>query len=42
MQENLCTWSENEGIDNFIKERQLKADHPKDFLNRYLIIGLKI
>jgi len=31
MQENLCTWSGNERIDNFIKERQLQADHPKDF-----------
>ncbi len=31
VQENLCTWSGNEIIDNFIKEKQLKANHPKEF-----------
>ncbi len=31
MQENLCTWSGNEIIDNFIKEKQSKTDRLKDF-----------
>ena len=31
VQENLCTWSENERIDNFIKEKQQKANGPKEF-----------
>ncbi len=31
MQENLCTWSGNEIIDNFIKEKQLKANNPEEF-----------
>ncbi len=39
MQENLCTWSGNEIIDNFTKEKQIV---PRIFLNRYLIISLKI
>ena len=31
MQENLCTWSGNERIDNLIKEKQQKANDPGDF-----------
>ncbi len=31
IQENLCTWSGNERIDNLIKEKQQKANCPKDF-----------
>jgi len=31
MQENLYTWSENEGIDNFIKEKQQKTNYAWDF-----------
>ncbi len=31
MQENLYTWSGNEGIDNFIKEKQQKTNYAWDF-----------
>jgi len=41
MQENLCTWNENEVIDDFIKEKQQKTRYPGIFLSGYLIIRLK-
>ena len=31
VQENLCTWSGNKEIDNFIKETQQKANCPQEF-----------
>ncbi len=31
LQENLCSWSGNERIDNLIKEKQKKANRPEDF-----------
>jgi len=31
LQENLCSWSGNERIDNLIKEKQQKANRPEDF-----------
>src|SRR5688572_24371444 len=31
VQEKLCAWSKNERINNFIKEKQQKANRPEDF-----------
>jgi hypothetical protein len=31
VQENLCTWSGNKAIDDFIKEKQQNITHPSEF-----------
>ena len=31
IQDNLCSWSGNKKIDDFIKEKQQKANRPEDF-----------